>query len=166
MNRLRQAGQVRRFHTVSTIGHQTVAEHSFNLCLILLDLFDGNVSANLLKAAMYHDLPEVETGDIPATLKWRSKEISEALKNFERSFEKIYGLEVELTEDEQRALKWADMYELVLYCLDQLEMGNRNMLIIADRGVEYLCELPAINETSECLLVAAQYKVRRYYEGE
>ena len=166
MNKLRQAGQVRRFHTVPTIGHQTVAEHSFNLCLVLLDLFNGAVSANLLKAAMYHDLPEVETGDIPATLKWKSKEIAGSLKIIEQAFERIYNLEVELTEDEQRALKWADMYELVLYCLDQLNMGNRNMLVIAERGLEYLCELPPINRTSEALLVTAQYRVRSFYEGE
>lgn len=36
MNTLRNAGKVKRFHTVETIGQQTVAEQSLNVCVILL----------------------------------------------------------------------------------------------------------------------------------
>jgi len=166
MNTLRKAGRVKRYHTVDTIGHQTVAEHSFNVCLILLALFQGKVSSELLKAALYHDLPEIVTGDVPATAKWGNPELRDALRKVEDRFEATHSLTVDLSEEELTALKWADMMELVQYCVDQLEMGNRNMLVVATRGVDYLCSMPSINNVSEMLLVNVQYELRKHYEGE
>ena len=119
MNTLRNAGKVKRFHTVETIGQQTVAEHSFNVCLILLFITNGTASSELLKAALYHDLPELITGDIPATAKWKSEALSQALTEVEQRFEKDFNLSVEISDSEKLLLKWADMYELVQYCFDR-----------------------------------------------
>jgi len=138
---LRNAGYVRRYHTVQTIGHQTVAEHSFNVAMILLDLTNGKAHADLLKAALYHDLPEVFTGDIPATAKWASPSLVQSLKLLEDVFDSDYNLVVNLSEDDKKLLKFADMAELVMYSLDQLRLGNRNMISIAERGVNYLEEM-------------------------
>lgn len=138
---LRNAGYVRRYHTVQTIGHQTVAEHSFNVAMILLDLTNGKAHADLLKAALYHDLPEVFTGDIPATAKWASPPLVQSLKLLEDVFDSDYNLVVNLSEDDKKLLKFADMAELVMYSLDQLRLGNRNMISIAERGVNYLEEM-------------------------
>jgi 5'-deoxynucleotidase len=143
---LRNAGYVRRYHTVQTIGHQTVAEHSFNVAMILLDLTNGKAHADLLKAALYHDLPEVFTGDIPATAKWASPTLVNSLKLLEDVFDEHHDLRVNLSEDDKRLLKFADMVELVMYSLDQLRLGNRNMLDIAERGVCYLEEMQYVSQ--------------------
>lgn len=167
MNRLRQAGYVKRYHTIPTIGNQSVAEHSFHVCMILLDLLQGEVSNELLKAALYHDLPEIETGDIPATTKWRCKEIGEQLNVLESLFENSHGLKTVLTHSERQALKFADMYELVLYCIDQLELGNRNMKVVAKRGLNYLTEMQFINERALKMIRDARYKLMEYdHESE
>jgi len=142
---LRNAGHVRRYHTVQTVGHQTVAEHSFHVTLILLHLTQGKASAELLKAALYHDLPEVYTGDIPATAKWASPVLVNSLKLLEDVFDEHHDLRVNLSEDDKRLLKFADMAELVMYSLDQLRLGNRNMLDIAERGVRYLEEMQYVS---------------------
>lgn len=73
---------VKRFHIVNTSRQQTVAEHSFVVAVIALDLFnhivgidphneDNSVAAafGVLAGALYHDHEESETGDIPSPIK-------------------------------------------------------------------------------------------------
>ncbi len=162
MNILRQGGYVKRFHTVPTIGDQSVGEHSFQLCLILLSLTNGEASANLLKSALYHDLPEVETGDIPATIKWRHPTLDYTLKELELKFITLYGLSVELTAQEVILLKFADMLELIQYCLDQLAMGNMNMYPIAMRGIQYLSKMGEVSMNCTEALRDVTNRLRRY----
>lgn len=144
-NTLRNAGHVRRYHTLQTIGHQTVAEHSYFLTMILLELTQGQASCRLIKAALFHDLPEVITGDIPATAKWKSPCLVTELKAMEDEFEDEHDLFVALTDEEKLLLKFADMSELVLYSLDQLRLGNRNMLEVGMRGIDYLQNMPFVS---------------------
>lgn len=116
-----------------------------------------------MKAALYHDLPELITGDVPATAKWKSEALSQALTEVEQRFEKDFNLSVEISDSEKLLLKWADMYELVQYCFDQLRLGNRNMLLIADRGVDYLAAMSYMNNTTaELLFVNARHELRRW----
>lgn len=158
----RQAGGVKRFHTVPTIGTQTVAEHSFNVCMILVDLCGNKTSTELLKAALFHDLPEVETGDIPATAKWSHPMLKSELDTVEDRFVHKHCLQTTLDISEQLALKHADMIELVQYCLDQLRMGNKNMLPIAQRGIAYLKHLPEFSEYGNNVIKSLEHCVRDY----
>ena len=142
---LREASQVVRYHTVQTIGRQTVAEHSYHVAMLVLRFTDGNASQELLKAVLYHDLPEVETGDLPATFKWANLGVVQALNRVEEAFDEKYGTSVTLTDEERLILKAADILELVEYCIDQMNLGNRNMRIIAFRGLAYAKSLPFVN---------------------
>lgn len=142
----RDAGAVKRFHTMRTIGDQTVAEHSFNVCMLLYRLLDSP-SAELIKAALYHDLPEVITGDIPATMKWRQPQLNMMLQVVESTIVEENGWVVELSEEERTILKYVDMLELMLYCRDQHMLGNRFLHEVFYRGLEYLTQLPALEET-------------------
>lgn len=158
---LRAAGAVKRFHTIPTHGEQTIAEHSYHMCLILTQIAD-NPSPELFKAALYHDLPESVTGDIPAPTKWRYPKLAEELEVAELEFIRRNNINVELTDREWLALKYADMAELVYYCIDQLNLGNRNMLQIAYNGVEYLGKLDLLNEKASDMVLDLCTQLRKF----
>lgn len=125
---LRRGGQVKRWHTWPTLRVQTVGEHSHAVgCLLAHLTTPEQVSKNLLMAAMYHDLSEYFTGDIPSTAKWADVEFKEAAHRVSDSIEKRLGLRVELTDEEARLLVWCDLCELVLFALEEWYMGNHNM---------------------------------------
>ena len=141
----RAAAHVKRYHTIQTIGNQSVAEHSFHvamLCLEICKLNNVDCPAELLKAALFHDLPEYKTGDVPATAKWGSPGLKTLLDSLEDDVISEYGLEVYLTIEEATILKYADILELVMYCVDQMNLGNRNARIIASRGLVFANILP------------------------
>jgi 5'-deoxynucleotidase YfbR-like HD superfamily hydrolase len=147
-NSLRFASRVKRFHTIPTTRDQSLAEHSYGVAVILLHIYEGNVRPELLKAALYHDLAELETGDIPATTKWRSPELRRQLSLQEAEFDKRYNLTQNLTAEETRELKFADMMELCQFCIDEINMGNKNAIEPLRNGVQFfdsfeLSELPA-----------------------
>ena len=133
---LHDAGNVIRFHTVRTIKQTTVAHHSWGVCLILAHICDP--SANLLKAALYHDLAESVTGDVPATAKWRSVPLVIALEQLERRFNTAHDIQADLTAEEVELLKWADMLELIMYANQEVSMGNQAFRDIRERGWNYL----------------------------
>lgn len=161
MSSIREAGSVKRYHTVQTHGDQTVAEHSFHVCMILTQIVE-NPSAELLKAALYHDLPEVDTGDMPATTKWRYPKLAEELEIAELDFITRHGLSVKLHDREWLALKYADMCELVQFCVDQLNLGNRNMLVIANRGLDFLGTLPFCSAKASELVESLKHQVENF----
>jgi len=137
---------VKRFHTCPTIGNETVGEHSFSVAMLCLALTDGKASANLLKAALFHDLAEQVTGDTPATSKWANPLLKVTLQAMEEMFEESHGLTVDLPIRDKVVLKWADMLSLLIYCKCQRDLGNKNMNIVFSRGVEYLSKLDALPE--------------------
>lgn len=143
---------MKRYHTIDTHGQQSVAEHSFYVCLLVSELVE-KPSVALLKAALYHDLPEGETGDIPATTKWKYPKLAEEVKAAENDFIERHGLAVSLPDREWLALKYADMGELVLYATDQIMLGNRNMLPVGKRGLDFLKDLPFLNERASAFLI-------------
>ena len=121
----RDGGSVKRMHTVRTIHAQTVAEHSFGVAWLVWALADGKPSANLLMAALAHDVPEVEVGDLPSPTKRALN--SGALqiledKAMENNFLPLFN---ELTQQEQTILRLADMFELAFFCVDEHNLGNR-----------------------------------------
>lgn len=134
---IRAGGNVKRFHTVQIIGEQTVAAHSFNVAM-LCKTIKPDCSADLILAALLHDVPECETGDIPATAKWANPDLEKELRRVERSFERLHGFNIELTREEEEVLKIADMIELVYFCVEQRRLGNTSIYPILDRGVRYL----------------------------
>lgn len=132
---------MKRYHTFPIIGEQTVGHHSHRVALILVYLTDGKLSTNLLKAALFHDLAEIHTGDIPATTKWAHPSISDLLHVIEASFEMEHQIRVVLTEKETKLLKTADMCELMLFAEEQYRLGNKNARDLWGRGMLYLQNL-------------------------
>ncbi len=73
-----RAGHVKRWHVVNTVREQSIAEHSFLVAMIALELnksfgdkatVDGILPSHQVLAvvmgSLFHDMPEVRYGDIP-----------------------------------------------------------------------------------------------------
>lgn len=134
----RSAHGVKRYHTECTIGTQSVAEHSFGVGMLVLYLTNNEASGNLLRAALFHDLAEQYTGDVPSMVKWDNKDLKAMLDKIEDNFVKSLGVLQDLTAEEVVILKWADMLELLYFCLEQRRLGNLNATNIFIRAVNFL----------------------------
>ena len=137
---VRYGNQVARWHTRPMIRRETVGEHTANVLAIVFALCgDENPSPALISATLLHDTAEQWTGDVPATAKWEMPILKENLDELERKMMTQNWLRVpELTDEEKLTLKWADMLDLCYTCLAELNMGNRTISEVFERGVEYL----------------------------
>ena len=142
LSTLLKAANVKRYHTVSTIGDQNLGHHSHRVCLILRFLLGGSVPSYLYEAALFHDLAESVTGDVPATTKWYDPELAEQLDRIEIEWEKEQGIPMDLSTKDWLLLAVADKLELVAYCTEQLMLGNQNVRLIRATGADY-CESTA-----------------------
>ena len=145
---------INRYHTVPLGGlRQTVGAHSYAVVVLLDQLWD-NCSKNLLLSALYHDVPEIVLGDIPATAKWSYPDVQKAFKKAEQKVMKDLDIDFVLTDREINRLKMADMLELVMYC-HKLNDSNPRMKLIMQTGVNYLMDnysqLPDFNPVKQVL---------------
>jgi len=126
-------GETTRYHTVKVIEPESVAAHSFGVALICNYLTNNAPSANLLRAALFHDLAEQETGDIPAQVKWENKFLKTILEKLEDDFNIKNELFIELSEKEKFILKCADGLQCLWRCIQERRMGNQHIDIVAVR---------------------------------
>lgn len=134
----RRGNNVKRFHTTRRIQGETVGHHSANVCAILLRLYP-NISRDLLVAALVHDLPEQVTGDIPAPAKWGDLILRDCLYDAETEFINDNDIpDPELTPQELSMLKIADMTDLVLSCLEEINMGNKHARELLNNGLDWI----------------------------
>ena len=145
---------INRYHTVPLGGlRQTVGAHSYAVVVLLDQLWD-NCSKILLLSALYHDVPEIVLGDIPATAKWSYPDVQKVFKKAEQKVMKDLDIDFVLTDRELKRLKMADMLELVMYC-HKLNDSNPRMKLIMQTGVNYLMDnysqLPDFNPVKQVL---------------
>lgn len=122
-DQLRMAG-VLRWQIVATDRKQNVAEHTCNVMLIAAEIMrraGGSPKSlgppfnwsNVLTAVLYHDLPEVVTGDIPMPMKMAfGPEAQRELQEIEDCFKPCGP---ELTPTEKAILKAADMIDALQF---------------------------------------------------
>jgi 5'-deoxynucleotidase YfbR-like HD superfamily hydrolase len=159
LKRLREGGSVTRFHTVRTIRQQTVADHSHGVAL-LVTVVAPHASAELLKAALWHDLSECHTGDTPATAKWTSPALRDELHKMGSGFDEAHGIRATLSIEERQILKWCDMMDLVMWCMEEVHMGNRNAFKIANNGLRWLAGVEPPTEQAKSLLREVRLEVQ------
>ena len=120
---------VPRWTIIRTIRQQTVAEHSFFVVMYsdyIADLVGYlHDRAELLRYAMWHDMTEIITGDLPSPAsKWfRQEELNNwAEDEFQRStglrFQRPSGLVKDI-------IKTADTLDATLFLAEEVQMGNR-----------------------------------------
>lgn len=136
------AGLISRYHTVDCPRKQSVAEHSWGVAVILMEIVPTQYIGDyaLLRAALVHDMAELHTGDVPAHVKWANPTLKAELDRIETKVEQEMGVEIDLDPGRYQLLKVADLLELVYHAVRQLRLGNTNYRVVFDRGVEWLLE--------------------------
>ena len=131
--------EVMRYHTVHTIQRETVGHHSHGVALLCY-LLKPTCSAELLRAALLHDLSEHLTGDIPSPAK-RLYGIGEQVSHIEEELLEGSGLSFPvLSAVEKRVLKLADIAQGALFCAREMQLGNTKLRLVFDRYMSYANE--------------------------
>lgn len=140
---------------------ENLAEHTAEtaqlahvLCCASNALFGGDVRADkVAAAALYHDAPEIITGDLPTPVKYRSAEMKNAYKAIEREAQgellamlpeelravmtpALYA--ADLTAQEKKLLKAADRLSAVIKCVIEAGSGNGEFASAYDQQMEAL----------------------------
>ena len=128
---------------------ENISEHSLETAFIshLLAVLrntrhGGNVDAERCALlAMYHDVAEIITGDLPTPVKYYSKEIKDAYAIVEENAEKqllsylpddirdVYSDIIghkEKDEELWKLIKAADKISALIKCTEELQMGNKD----------------------------------------
>ena len=126
---LMDAGAVRRCHTVRWLADYTVAAHVYGAQCIAVELCALNqVAAGAVCAyLLYHDAPELLTGDIPApTKRALSHEAQDELEELEAQFYRRVGIHPveKLTSVQLGIGRAADVFDLCYAALYERENGN------------------------------------------
>ena len=138
---------INRWSTMRSTITENISEHSLDvafishaLALIRNRRFGGNVDPERCALlAMYHDVTEIITGDLPTPIKYYSREIRGAYDEVEKKAEqKLVSCLPEDLQDDYRPLfsrteeeselwdlvKAADKISALIKCLEERQMGN------------------------------------------
>jgi 5'-deoxynucleotidase len=147
---------IKRWGLKRNAHEENVMEHSWEVSVIAHTLaliknryYDGAVDANAVAtAALYHDITEVITGDLPTPIKYHSAEINAAYKQIEQRAEvELLALLPDALQADFRALiqheqipavhleliKAADKISAYLKCQSELKAGNREFETAAEQ---------------------------------
>ncbi len=146
---------IKRWGLMRNAYPENVMEHSWEVATIAHTLalvknryFGGEVDANAVAtAALYHDVTEVITGDLPTPIKYHSSAIQQAYKAIEQQAgeELLRLLPAELhtdyqallcqssqADEQQGLIKMADKISAYLKCKAELHAGNQEFKTAAE----------------------------------
>lgn len=147
---IKRWGLKRNAHEENVMEHSwEVAVIAHTLTLIKNSYFDGELDANAIAtAALYHDVTEVITGDLPTPIKYHSPAILNAYKRIEHQAEtELLNLLPEALQKNFRSLikhellplehrqiiKAADKISAYLKCQAELKAGNTEFDLAAQQ---------------------------------
>lgn len=138
---------IRRWALMRNTRSENICEHSHEVAVVAHALalmtnrhYGGDVDVNrCVLLAVYHDVPEILTGDMPTPVKYYNPAIREAYRQVEESAcNKLLEMLPEdlreeysallLSEDaspEWRIVKAADKISALIKCIEELSQGNR-----------------------------------------
>lgn len=137
---------IQRWGLMDCDRKETLSEHTMQvavlthaLAVIGVTRFEKTYSPErLATAALYHDMSEIYTGDLPTPVKYYNEEITRAYKALEKTAnEKLLSMQDEKTrayfnallsldEEEKRILKTADKLTAYIKCKKELSRQNRD----------------------------------------
>ncbi|MDD1621452.1 MAG: 5'-deoxynucleotidase [Methylococcaceae bacterium] len=147
---IKRWGLKRNAHEENVMEHSwEVAVIAHTLALIKNRYFGGEVDANAVAAAaLYHDITEVITGDLPTPIKYHSPAIFGAYKQIEQQAEtellnllpealredfRAFIQHDQLPELHQQIIKAADKISAYLKCQSELKAGNTEFEMAAEQ---------------------------------
>lgn len=149
---------IKRWGLKRNAHEENVMEHSWEVSVIAHTLaliknryFDANLDANAIAtAALYHDITEVITGDMPTPIKYHSVEITSAYKQIEQQAEnellallpeklrvdfEVLIQHEKIPQEHQDIIKAADKISAYLKCQAELKAGNSEFEMAAEQLV-------------------------------
>ncbi|MBQ9545648.1 MAG: 5'-deoxynucleotidase [Clostridia bacterium] len=135
---------INRWGLMKNSRNENLMEHSMEVALISHALaLIGNTklkkshdAEHIAAAALFHDMNEILTGDLPTPVKYSNEALRKAYKDIEdRSKERILSLLDEdmlaeyektltVTDEEKKLIKAADRLCAYIKCLDELKNSN------------------------------------------
>ncbi len=154
---IKRWGLKRNAHEENVMEHSwEVAVIAHTLALIKNRYYEGKVDANAIAtSALYHDITEVITGDLPTPIKYHSAEIKNAYKQIEQQaeLELLNLLPSALRADFERLIqhnqipsehleiiKAADKISAYLKCQAELKAGNTEFVNAAEQISQSISE--------------------------
>lgn len=160
----RRLSDIKRLHMHQLRKPQSVAEHSYNLAMFLHKAASVLNASNspaarvdltyLLERALFHDLPEAVTGDIP----WPTKKVINELLGSDKGssyeqverilmWEKAGILDSDAIQGsiwgnssthqlEDHLVEFGDMLELFLTMQGEVELGNSDVEYVLDKATQ------------------------------
>lgn len=153
-----------RWALMRNTSKENIAEHSHNVAVIAHALctignrkfgksYDAERCAVL---ALYHDLTEVITGDMPTPVKYYNNEIQGVYKDIEKiagerllamlpdEFKADYQPFFEQKEEDKelwKIVKAADRIDALIKCIEECRMGNREFEIAKEKQIKIVDEI-------------------------
>lgn len=147
--KLYDAGAVKRWHTKITIKEQDNAAHSWGVAMIVAQIAPGDY--DLLINALTHDLHESVSGDAPYPFKRDNPEVKRAFDRQAWDFDSDHCVPLLLKDEQVHILKWADMFELLLWVNREIKLGNQFVRPTQSVAVAALLKMGHPNEAAEQL---------------
>lgn len=141
-----------RYNTWGKVKNETVAEHSYFVCLYtkkICDYLEVNdfVKLKAIEFAIIHDAAEIFTNDITYDAKQSMPELQHILEAHEKNFiqtnfpENYKDLYESSSYDNYLAkmiVKAADIYSVIQYCDNEVSLGNKNFQKLLDQSIQRL----------------------------
>jgi 5'-deoxynucleotidase YfbR-like HD superfamily hydrolase len=112
----------------------------------------------LLEHALFHDVGEVQTGDVPFPVKAQNAELKRIMTEMEFDAHRTMALDWGIPEpahlpnaDEKRVFKLCEFLEMWEWGLAEREMGNRRATLVVTRCIEQVWRLTEELERDENL---------------
>lgn len=158
LNFIIAGSEVTRYHTVTTLVKETVGHHSHGVAMLAL-LLNPLASRQVLMAALFHDLAEHQTGDIPSPAK-RQFGIGDKVDELEHRLMRAAGIVMpELSPDDARTVKLADLAQGALFCVREISLGNSRMRAVLDRYLAYAQEMILVGRERELFNIIKELAV-------
>lgn len=141
---------ISRWGLMRNLRQENIAEHSLDtaiiahlLCELRNTRFGGNVdSSRAVLYAVFHDVPEIITGDLPTPVKYSNPAISEAYKQVEADAvetllngvpDDLRGTYAEIFNEDndtevRKLVKAADKISALIKCLEERASGNTDFI--------------------------------------